>query len=393
MRWGAVVIAAMVGLTACGTGSSAESGGGASAAPATGLPSVVKVVATTPSTGVIAYAGVAANQGFEMAVKEINEQKFLGDTTIDLTLQDTQAKSQIAATFVSQAVANKEISAIFGAPEGSSAQAQAPVAQQGKIPIIFTQAGVPGVVIGDYTHRMNPLMGSYYQAIGKYLKDSGWKSIGIIYTAASASIVEVGENVLPKLAADAGMTVTGSVTTQATTQDFSAPISQILGGNPDGVAILLTGAQNATAMTQLRQAGYTGEVVGNPAATDTLAPAGEAGAGMVWPIEYNWAEKSEANQKFVKDFDAAYGRSNPLHNSAEAYDAMWMFAKALKAANSADRQAIENAILELEKTPWSGVLGSDIPWVDHSLEIPGLVVKWNGTSDEILYTAAEAAGK
>ena len=52
--------------------------------------------------------------------------------------------------------------------------------------------------------------------------------------------------------------MTTSIGTPATTQDYSAPISQVLDADPDVVSILLVGASNPTAMTQLRQAGYDG---------------------------------------------------------------------------------------------------------------------------------------
>src|SRR4029078_9709489 len=129
---------------------------------------------------------------------------------------------------------------------------------------------------------------------------------------------------LPAIAKELGMTVTGSVGVVGTTQDFSAPISQILSGKPDVVSILLVGASNPTAMKQLRQAGYTGDVLGNSGASaGNLKPAGADGAGMVWAVDFTFQQTAPSSQKFVAAYKAANGGEAPLNYAAEAYDAAW----------------------------------------------------------------------
>ena len=62
------------------------------------------------------------------------------------------------------------------------AVAQSPaLVQKSGLPIIYTQAGSDGVVIGDYTYRATPLMREYYPIIKKFIQDKGYKSVGIVY--------------------------------------------------------------------------------------------------------------------------------------------------------------------------------------------------------------------
>jgi branched-chain amino acid transport system substrate-binding protein len=389
-----VAAGALIALAACSSGgtSGGTSGGGA-AGSATGdtsnLPATIKVVSTNPTTGVVAFAGNGANKGYDLAVKEINDQKFLGNSTLQLEKSDTKSAAATAAQVATTAIGDKSVAALFGSVSSNEAVAQSPLAQKAGVPIIYTQAGSDGVVIGDYTYRATPLMREYYPIIKKFIQEKGYKSIGIIYTQATPTLQNIGAQTLPDLAKELGMTVTGSIAVQASTQDYAAPISQILGGKPDAVAILLVGAQNPTAMKQLRQAGYTGDVLGNSGASaGNLKPAGADGAGMVWPADFNYQQTAPSSQKFVAAYKAANGGEDPLNYAAEAYDAAWFLAKSIKQAGSADRAKIKDAMAVVAQQKFDGALGSGLIWKDRDLHVPGAVVRWNGEKEDLLYEAS-----
>ena len=383
-----VAAGALITLAACSSGSSGGSSGAATGGDTSNLPATIKVVSTNPTTGVVAFAGNAANKGYDLAVKEINEQKFLGNSTIQLEKADTKSTAATAAQVATTAIGDKSVAALFGSVSSNEAVAQSPLAQKAGVPIIYTQAGSDGVVIGDYTYRATPLMREYYPIIKKFIQDKGYKSVGIIYTQATPTLQNIGSQTLPSIAKELGMTVTGSIGVQGTTQDYAAPISQILGGKPDVVSILLVGAQNPTAMKQLRQAGYTGDVLGNSGASaGNLKPAGADGAGMVWPVDFNFQQTAPSSKKFVTAYKAANGGEDPLNYAAEAYDAAWFLAKSIKQAGSADRAKIKDAMAVVAKEKFDGALGSGLTWVDRDLQVPGVVVRWNGEKEDLLYEA------
>ena len=383
-----VAAGAVIALAACSSsgGTSGGSGGAATGGASAGnLPASITVVSTNPTTGVVAFAGSAANKGYDLAVKEINAQKFLGNTTLTLSKVDTKSTPATAAQVTTTAIADKSVATIFGSVSSNEAVAQSPLVQKAGMPIIYTQAGSDGVVIGDYTYRATPLMREYYPIIKQFITDKGYKSVGIVYTQATPTLQNIGSQTLPAIAKELGMTVTGSVGVVGTTQDFSAPISQILSGKPDVVSILLVGASNPTAMKQLRQAGYTGDVLGNSGASaGNLKPAGADGAGMVWPVDFNYQMAAPSSQKFAKAYAAEYGEQ-PLNYAAEAYDAAWFLAKSIKQAGSADRAAIKDAMAVVAKEKFDGALGTGLTWQDRDLQVPGVVVRWNGTGENLLY--------
>lgn len=378
----ALAVGALLATAACGGGS----GGGSSSS---GIPSTVKVDAILPLTGPAAFAGTAAQKGYKLAVKEINDSGYLGSgVKLDVKYEDTKGETQTAASSLSAAIADKSVAAVFGSLSSQEAVAQSPLAQKAGLPIVYTQAGSEGVVVGDYTYRATPLMSSYYPIIKQYLTDNKWKSIGIVYTNVAPTLEEVGTKTIPAVADELGIKVTKTVATTATTQDFSAPISQVLATKPDVVAILQIGASNPTAMTQLRQAGYKGPVLGNSGAgAGNLKPAGPDGAGMVWPVDFDASQAGASSQKFVTAYKAMFNEA-PLNYAAEAYDAAYFLANSIKSAGSADRSKIKGGMATEAGKTTSGALGEKLTWKDGTIQVPGVVLEWTGTATKLIYAAS-----
>lgn len=375
----ALSLGLVVAASACGSDDKAGGSGTGSGK----LPSTIKLVSINPETGSAAFAGLAANKGYELAIEEINSQKFLGDAKVVLQKEDTAGKPQTAASQLTSAVSDKSVAAVFGSVSSGEAVAMAPIAEKSKLPIVFTQAGSPGVVIGEYTYRVTPPMSSYYPKVGSYIKSQNIKTLGVVYAAWSPTLKEIGETTLPAMGQEHGYQIVASVGTQQTTQDFAAPISQVLAKKPDAVAILLVGAANPTAMKQLRQAGYKGPVLGNSGASaGNLKPAGQDGAGMVWPVDFHYQQEGDGTQKFVKAYQAKYNEA-PLNYAAEAYDAAWLVARALKAAGTAGRTDLQKSLDKMAAEGFVGAMGQ-LKFEGRDLRLPGVVVQWDGTKEVVL---------
>jgi branched-chain amino acid transport system substrate-binding protein len=377
----ALTASLLMSVAACGGGDDGGDGGGDAAAGGCTIPDTINFVATQPETGPAAFAGLSAEDGFKLGVKEINEQGFLGDgTTIEVEYKDTEGEIPTAASEVSAAIADQNVAAVYGSVSSQEAVAQSPLAQQAGLPIIYTQAGSEGVVIGDATYRATPLMSSYYPVLQDFVDENGWETVGVIY-APTPTLEEVAKQSIP----DLGLEVVAEVGTTPTTQDFRAPIRQILDADPDVVSLLLVGAANPTAMTQLRQAGYDGPVLGNAGASaGNLSPAGDDGAGMVWAADFHPGQEIESSQAFVEAYNAEYGE-DPLNYAAEGYDAAWFLARAIDEAGCAERDAIVEGMAAVAAEPWTGALGENLTWEDGTIQVSGAAVEWTGTESELLY--------
>ena len=125
-----VAAGAVIALAACSSsgGTSGGSGGAATGGASAGnLPASITVVSTNPTTGVVAFAGSAANKGYDLAVKEINAQNFLGNTTLTLSKVDTKSTPATAAQVTTTAIADKSVATIFGSVSSNEAVAQSPL--------------------------------------------------------------------------------------------------------------------------------------------------------------------------------------------------------------------------------------------------------------------------
>ncbi|MCZ4078040.1 ABC transporter substrate-binding protein [Rhodococcus sp. H36-A4] len=371
------VTGAMISVAAC-------SGGGASGGTASGeMAPKITLLSTTDKTGTIAYVGGSQLEGIELAVQEINEQKFLGDSTIELDSRDTAGDAQTAASQVTQGIANPDVAAILGTVSGPQSVAVAPIAESSKTPVVFTQSGSEGVVIGDYTFRSTAPQQTYFPKAIDHLKTLGAKRISVLYNAGQPTLAEIAETQLPAMQESEGLEILSSTSVQSTTQDFASTITKIVGEKPDAVVFLLVGAQNSTAMSQLRQAGFDGPAVGNPAAgAGNLAPAGAAGAGMFWATDFNYLQTAPSSVAFVEAYNSKYGK-DPLNYAAEGYDATWMIARAIKEAGGSSREDIKNGLDAVAAAGFDGAVGP-VTFEGNDQRVDGVVVEWDGTAEGLL---------
>lgn len=379
----ATIGAAALVLAGCG------SGGGGSLADGD-LPDQVKVVSVTDQTGTTAYVGSSQLKGIDLAIDEINSQDYLGDTEFVLEKRDSASDTQTAVSQATEALTDRNVSALLGPVLSAHAVAIAPLVERAKLPTVFTQSGSEGVVIGDYTYRATAPMETYFVKALERLRDQGARTVSVLYNAGNVTLAGLGEHTIPEGQDEYGYEVLSNTAVQASTQDFSTTATRIAGENPDAVIVLLVGAGNSTAMSQLRQAGYTGPVVGNPAAgAGNLASAGAAGAGMYWATDFSFHQTAPSSEAFVEAYRAKYNGENPLNYAAEGYDATWMLAHAVKNSGGASREDIQRGLEQVVSEGFDGALGP-VTFEGNDMRVEGVLVEWTG-SEEVLVEESDVA--
>ncbi|UMG91183.1 ABC transporter substrate-binding protein [Nocardioides sp. TF02-7] len=345
----------------------------------------MKIVLTAPVTGVVAHVGSSARDGYELAIEEINNSDLLGDTELVLDVRDTKSEAQTAATEMTKAISDAEVSAVFGSQSSAEAVAQSPLAQQHGMPIVYTQAGSDGVIVGEYTYRATPLMRNYYPLLADFVEENGWQSVAQLYANYIPTLSDIGENALPALAEETGMEVTASLGSPQSTQDFTSQVQKALDSDPDVVAVNLFAASNPTAVSQLRQAGYEGPILSTVSAgSGVLTPAGDDASDVVWAADFHVDMEAESTQAFVAAYREKYDE-DPLPYAAEAYDAAYFLARAIAEADSAGRDEIADAMAVVSEETHDGALGRNLVWEDQELQVPGVVIRWDGEGEELLY--------
>jgi len=349
------------------------------------MPSKITILSATDLTGAAAFAGIDQLKGAQLAVQEANDQGYLGSSKLDIQSEDTTTNPQTAASLASKAVADKSVAVVLGPTTGAEAAPMAAILQRAKLPVVYTQSGSDtGVLIGDYTYRVTALQTSYFYKGLAYLQQQKLTKMSIIYNSANETVVDLATKTIPDNAAKYGYTVGTKAAVTYTTQDFSGAVSKVLADKPDVVSVLVVGAANPTVVTQLRRAGYTGTILAQQGAgANQLKPAGSAAKGVVWTTDFTAASTDEPSAAaFTKAYQAKYGAA-PTNFAAEGYDATWMIARAVKAAGSAQRDAIKTGLATVAGQGFDGAEGK-LTFTSNDLKVSGILVGWNGSAEYLV---------
>lgn len=381
---GATGVAALTAgsLAACGSGSASGSATGGDCDG--GLPDQIKIVTVKDQTGVAAYTGTEAWKGIQLAAKEINAGDMLGDSELVVEVEDTAGDVQTAASHVTAAAADGDVSAVLGPVLSDQALAVAPIADRSEIPIVYTQAGSQGIVDEDWNFRATPPLVTYYDRVGEYLEQQGVKTVGTVFAADIPTLEELSNDVLVEVGAEHAFDVTEQVATQSTTQDYSGPVQKALSGDPDAVGMFMVGAQISAGLQQVSRAGYDGLVISYPNAAPAVAELGASAEGVTWPTNFDASVGTPEVKAFADAFQAEYD-ATATNYAAEGYDSLMWVAKAIEQQDCATRDAVKKGLEEVGKAGFTGTQG-DLTFESngHDARSAGYVVQWDGSKVVVL---------
>jgi branched-chain amino acid transport system substrate-binding protein len=382
---GAGAITLALALAACSSpGDSSSSSSHESSSGGGGLPATIKIMDINGLTGPVAFAGSNAAKGTALAVEQIEADGLLGDSKLEIDSKDAAADPQQAASFASQAVADPSYAAILGPSASAASAAVSPIVQQAGIPTVYVQSGSDGILVGDYTYRLTPPAASYYDIVGDYIDSQDIKKASVLFNAGNPTLAQLGQKTVPALLDDKNVETVDTGSVEVTAQDFTTSASQIAGTKPDAAFLLLTGPQYPVAIGQLKQAGFTGEIIGFSAmGAGNLTSAGQAASGAVWPTNFTATQTDDSSKTFVDAYEKKYDGEVPNNYAAEAYDRMWFLARALAEADSADRAAIKDGLAAIADEGFDGAQGH-VTFDNGDARVPGVLVKWDGTKEVLV---------
>ncbi|WP_205314669.1 ABC transporter substrate-binding protein [Nocardioides houyundeii] len=375
-----LAMATVLGTAACGS----DDGGDSGAAGDGGIASTIKIAQVQDQTGTVAYAGLGASEGAELAIDEIQEQGFLGDDVkIDLEKYDTAGEIERASSEMSKAMGDRDVSAILGPVSTQQAATVSPLVGRQKVPTVFTQAGGEGVVTNDYTFRVTPPMESYYASVMDFLEEEGVKTVSVLYNATFPTFAVLGEDDVPALAEERGMEIVQSLPVQMTTQDFSGQAQQIAKEDADALVMLLIAPQSVTALGQLKDAGYENQIVATSVqAAGNIEAAGDNANGLVYPVPFSVAMEDETSDAFTKAFQAKFDEE-PTPYAADGYDAMWWIARAIKSSGDSSREGIREGLAKIASEGYSGAMG-EVTFDGNDARITGSLVRWEDGKETLV---------
>jgi len=323
------------------------------AMPASNLPAEITLGAVHDLSGATALYGTSIQKGIDLAVKQINEQSFLGEgVTVKVAYEDAAGDAKQAIAAFEKLIANPDVVVILGPTLSSEAKSADPVAQEASMPVIASSNTATGITeIGDYIFRTSLPESAVIPNTVKVTKEAlGLTKVAVMYGNDDA-FTQSGYDVF-KASLDAeGIEILTEETFAKGDTDFSAQLTKIQSLNPDAIIVSALAEEAANIMIQARTLGIPDSVRiigGNGFNSPKLAEiAGPAAEGAISGSAWNVASTFPASVDFVNAFNAEYG-GDPDQFAAQAYTAAWAAATAIKNADSVDHAAVRDAIAQVK---------------------------------------------
>lgn len=333
--------------------------------PATGTPAAagasgdtIKLGVLAPLTGEVSVYGVAAKNGIDLAVGEINAAGGVLGKQIELMVEDEKGDVAEAVNGYNKLM-SKGMVALLGDVTTKPTIAVAELAAADGLPMVTaTGTGLSITTYGPNVFRTcftDPFQG---KIMAKFAAETlKAKNIAIIYNTSddySTGLVASFEEV----AATKGLTIVAKEGYGGDDKDFKAQLTKIAATKPDALFVPDYYSKVSLIATQAREVGYEGDMLGADGwdgVFGTLDAANKTAVNNSYISNHYSAQDTDPKvADFVKAFTSKYSET-PNSFAALGYDTAYMMAQAIEAAGSTDAQAIIDAIKTIE---FSGVTGN-----------------------------------
>ena len=344
-KFNTVLLGATLLLAACGGGKEAKEA------------DTIKIGCTVPLTGPVAIYGVTSSNGSKLAMDEINKNGGILGKQVEFTVLDSKGDPTEAITAYNKLV-DEGVVALIGDITSKPSLAVAEVAAQDNLPMItptgtqfnITEAG-PNVFRVCFT---DPYQGV---VLANFAKNNLNAETAAVVVNNSSDYSDGVAKAFVEQAEKLGLKVVAKEGYSDGDKDFRAQLTKILPTNPDVLVVPDYYEQVALITTQAREVGIKATFVG-PDGWDGVAKTLDASAyGAVensyFTNHYSLQDQSPKVQNFLKAYKEAYNEE-PSAFSALSYDAAYMMKAAIEKAGTTDKQAVVDALKNLD---YDGVTG------------------------------------
>ncbi len=305
----------------------------------------VRVGMITTLSGGGSGLGIDIRDGFMLGLEHVGGK--LGGLDTVVTEGDDQRKPDVAKQLAERMIEREDVDIITGTVWSNLALALMPTMARNEVIYLSPNAG-PSVLAGaqcnEFFFNVAWQNDNNHEAMGQYVQDQGFRNVYIL-----APNYPAGRDALTGFKRYYTGNIAGEVYTELGQLDYAAELAQLRAASPDAVFFFLPGGMGINFVKQYDQAGLKGDVpLFGPAfsfSQDILAAVGDAALGVMNTAQWSPDLDNAANQRFVADFQAAYGRIPSLYAS-QGYDAALLIDAAVKAVdgNIEDGEAFRAAL-------------------------------------------------
>ncbi|HBZ07077.1 MAG TPA: ABC transporter substrate-binding protein [Massilia sp.] len=322
----------------------------------------------TIKIGVIAaLTGPFVNIGkpFEDGIKTYMKQH--GDIVAGKKIQviyrdDGGSNVELSKRAAQELIGREKVSFLIGFSLTPSALAVAPVATQGKTPMIVMNAVTTGITAkSPYMLRTSMTMQQMTEPFGAWTAQN---KIGNVYSLVSDySTGHDAEAKFAKGLQEGGGKIVGSSRVPLANPDYSPFVQRVKDQKPDALFFFAPGAEDGAGLLKafsdkgLDKAGIKFLGVGDMTSdSPTLEALGERALGAVTVLNYSTALDNEANKSFLKAYaEANPNRPAPTFVTVAAYDTMGMIYETVRKLNG--KVSGDAAVKTLSGMKWNSPRG------------------------------------
>ena len=314
-------------------------------------------------TGTAAQYGISTYEGLEVAMEEINAAGGILGKKIKILKGDDSGDPRQAVNVVQKFITKDKVLVIIGAELTGTTRVTASISNSAGM-VQFT-ASATGAGLTDnlpYVFR-NALPEAYAIpfVVQAAKKKFNLQSVVLITSYNLDYSVDLTKIYEKALGAE-GIKVQDKISYAEGDIDFSAQVSKLKALKPE--AVVMTGyyQESAQLMIEMRKQGIQCPILGSNGFNDPkiLDLAGKAMEGAIWASGFFPDNPDPRIRKFVAKIQEKY-KKKPNQFHAQAYDAMWIIAEAIKRAGITEstpenRTKIRDALARI--TDFPGVSGA-----------------------------------
>ncbi|MFM2068247.1 MAG: hypothetical protein RLZZ584_3156 [Pseudomonadota bacterium] len=267
---------------------------------------------------------------------------------VELILKDDAGVADTTRRLAQELVVNDKVVALAGFGLTPLALAAAPVATQGKTPLVVMAAATSSITeASPYIVRTSFTLPQAAIGIADWAAKNKVKRV-VSLVADYGPGIDAEKWFAERFTAGGG-TVIDKLRTPLRSPDFSPVLQKTRDEKPDAVFVFLPSGQGTAFMKQfaergLDKAGVRLIATGDVTDDDILADMGDVALGVVTSHHYSAAHNSAANKQFVAAFQAANPRMRPNFMAVGGYDGMHIITRALEATKGEGGQVLLDAM-------------------------------------------------
>jgi branched-chain amino acid transport system substrate-binding protein len=320
-------------------------------------------------TAIQLQVGRDTTDSMQMAVDEINAKGGVLGRRLELVVADETENPETGINAIKKLTADEKVDVLIGGYTSGVTLAQLPHISRARTIYLGVGAASPSItqrVKQDYDNykyifRVSPINAAHQaRALADFISgfvmgEMGLKRIAIV--GENAKWVQDLVPILKKGAVDAGADVRMSEFFDTQTSDFSPLLSKVKDSEAQFLVVILSHGSSDVFVKQWYDARFPVPIGGIDVKSQDADFFKRVDGKSISEITANLVMRAPVTPKTVPYWDAFVkktGRGGPVYSGPGAYDAVYLYAEAVKRARSTDTDAV---IKELEKTDYVGALG------------------------------------